>query len=727
MTSTAAASPANATDPSTAPWKSGWGLAAKLLLVVGLACSLILVGLGVYSALQVQQVRESGVAGLQQRTQALVASLQQVDDVVAKATEQSFGLLRDRLPMVLFSLSEVDGKPQLQHASYPLAGNLDAVDTYASLTGGVATVFQREGDDFRPVITSLKQPDGTRAMDTLLERQHPAYPAMLAARPYLGRTVLLGKPYMTRYEPIVVDGQVIGILFVGLDMAPQLAMVTKSFQMAGESTMWTAGVDVREGPNQGVLEATATPGRLASSHPLLRAMVEAVKTGQSSGALPPMDLEGLLPGGSRAHVAWAYFAPWGLAVVQAQNDSDTLAATWRSLGLLWSMVAGGALIASAGVLVAVRRMVLFPLRQVLANVALLRSNDYSQPLVPPSRDELGQFVSALEQMRRALSANMRQMEQSARDIDAVASEVARGNMDLGGRTDQATDSLTHTTSSLGRLTDTVQQSADSAAQASQLAQTAAGVAAKGGQVVHDVVSTMQDINQSSQKIADIIGVIDSIAFQTNILALNAAVEAARAGEAGRGFAVVASEVRSLAQRTAEAAREIKTLIGTSVTKVQSGTQLVADAGRTMNEIVQSVQQVSAVIGAITATAQTQSEGIAQVNGAVGELGHLTQQNASLVEQVATAADSLTHQTMRLQQALSTYKTGNDGVADDAIVKRQLRTVTAAPRGRTAQAAPALKAPPAAPARASRTPPLPAPRRHAHADSPRLGGAANRSR
>ncbi|MDO9159833.1 MAG: hypothetical protein Q7U45_10320, partial [Burkholderiaceae bacterium] len=131
MTSTAAASPANATDPSTAPWKSGWGLAAKLLLVVGLACSLILVGLGVYSALQVQQVRESGVAGLQQRTQALVASLQQVDDVVAKATEQSFGLLRDRLPMVLFSLSEVDGKPQLQHASYPLAGNLDAVDTYA--------------------------------------------------------------------------------------------------------------------------------------------------------------------------------------------------------------------------------------------------------------------------------------------------------------------------------------------------------------------------------------------------------------------------------------------------------------------------------------------------------------------------------------------------------------------------------------------------------------------
>ena len=206
-----------------------------------------------------------------------------------------------------------------------------------------------------------------------------------------------------------------------------------------------------------------------------------------------------------------------------------------------------------------------------------------------------------------------------------------------------------------QLTGTVKQSADSARQANQLASSAAEVAARGGSVVSQVVSTMDEINASSKKIADIIGVIDGIAFQTNILALNAAVEAARAGEQGRGFAVVAGEVRNLAQRSAEAAKEIKGLIGTSVDKVESGSKLVADAGQTMNEIVASVQRVTDIIGEITAAASEQSDGIGQVNVAVTQLDQMTQQNAALVEQSAAAAESLKDQAVRLAQVVGTFR------------------------------------------------------------------------
>src|SRR5262249_514182 len=216
--------------------------------------------------------------------------------------------------------------------------------------------------------------------------------------------------------------------------------------------------------------------------------------------------------------------------------------------------------------------------------------------------------------------------------------------------------LQQTASSMEQLTGTVRQSADSARQANQLAASAAEVAARGGAVVSQVVSTMDEINTSSKKIADIIGVIDGIAFQTNILALHAAVEAPRAGEQGPGFAVVASEVRSLAQRSAEAAKEIKGLIGTSVDKVESGSKLVADAGKTMTEIVASVQRVTDIIGEITAATSEQSEGIGQVNAAVTQLDQMTQQNAALVEQSAAAAESLKEQAVHLAQAVGTFRT-----------------------------------------------------------------------
>ncbi len=270
-------------------------------------------------------------------------------------------------------------------------------------------------------------------------------------------------------------------------------------------------------------------------------------------------------------------------------------------------------------------------------------------------DEIGDLQRALGQMVARLRESMQTVQQAAQRIAGAGTEIAAGNLDLSGRTEQTAGSLQQASASLAQLTGAVHQTAQAANQASGLAASAAAVARRGGEVVGQVVQTMDEINQSSKRIADIIGTIDGIAFQTNILALNAAVEAARAGEQGRGFAVVASEVRSLAQRSAAAAREIKTLIGSSVDKVETGARLVQDAGATMDEIVASVQRVTSVIGEISAAASEQSGGIGQVNGAVCSLDSMTQQNAALVEQSAAAAEQLSDQARALTDIVARFR------------------------------------------------------------------------
>jgi len=302
-----------------------------------------------------------------------------------------------------------------------------------------------------------------------------------------------------------------------------------------------------------------------------------------------------------------------------------------------------------------RRWVTRPLGDAAAAMRRVADGDLTVELRQDSQDEVGQLSRALTAMLGKLRGTVGQVRESADSIQLASVEVAAGNADLSQRTENAAASLQRTASSMAQLTGAVTQSADAARQANQLAASAAEVAARGGDVVSRVVSTMDEINTSSKKIADIIGVIDSIAFQTNILALNAAVEAARAGEQGRGFAVVAGEVRSLAQRSADAAKEIKALIGTSVEKVESGAQLVQDAGNTMNEIVASVQRVTDIIGEVTASAGDQSSGIAHVNTAVTQLDQMTQQNAALVEQSAAAAESLKEQAQKLSGLVATFR------------------------------------------------------------------------
>ncbi|MFG6430652.1 methyl-accepting chemotaxis protein [Roseateles sp. LYH14W] len=305
--------------------------------------------------------------------------------------------------------------------------------------------------------------------------------------------------------------------------------------------------------------------------------------------------------------------------------------------------------------VGISRSIIGPLLAAKRFAERMADGDLSRAPQVRGTDESAEMMQALAAMQKSLSEIVGQVRESAESIQVASSEVASGNMDLSHRTEQTASNLQQASSSMTQLTGTVGQSADSAMTAKQLAGAAAETAGRGGEVVSRVVSTMGEINAASRKIADIIGTIDGIAFQTNILALNAAVEAARAGEQGRGFAVVAGEVRLLAQRSAEAAREIKGLIGASVERVEAGTQLVNDAGTTMTDIVGSVQRVTDIIGEISAAAIEQSQGIAQVNGTVTELDQMTQQNAALVEESAAAAQSLKEQAVRLAGLVSSFK------------------------------------------------------------------------
>ena len=296
-----------------------------------------------------------------------------------------------------------------------------------------------------------------------------------------------------------------------------------------------------------------------------------------------------------------------------------------------------------------------PLRQALALAETVAAGDLTHSVATTAKDEMGALLTALGNMNNNLVSIVSQVRSGTDSIATASSEIAAGNLDLSSRTEQQARSLEETASSMEELTGTVKQNADNARQANQLAITAAGIASRGGAVVAEVVTTMGSINDSSRKIVDIISVIDGIAFQTNILALNAAVEAARAGEQGRGFAVVASEVRNLAQRSSQAAKEIKGLIDDSVSKVGAGAKLVDQAGATMEEVVASVKRVTDIIGEISSASTEQTHGIEQVNQAIAQMDHVTQQNAALVEEAAAAAGSLQDQANGLAQVVSVFK------------------------------------------------------------------------
>ena len=380
---------------------------------------------------------------------------------------------------------------------------------------------------------------------------------------------------------------------------------------------------------------------------------DALKAGDAAGADQILE-KGLLPAADAYSAKQQQLLDYQLELVGKAVDASSATVQGQVAMLLGLAAAAFAL----AIVLAWRitRSVTQPLREAVTIASDVAKGDLTTEVSTQRGDELGDLLRALADMKVSLVKTVGQVRSATDSINTASVEIASGNQDLSARTEQAASNLQQTAASMEQLTSTVRQSADAARQANQLAANAAEIAARGGSVVSQVVTTMDEINSSSRKINDIIGVIDGIAFQTNILALNAAVEAARAGEQGRGFAVVAGEVRNLAQRSAQAAKEIKGLIGASVDKVETGSRLVADAGQTMSEIVGSVQRVSDIIGEITSAASEQSDGIGHVNAAVNQLDQITQQNAALVQESAGAAQSLQDQAARLSETMNRFGT-----------------------------------------------------------------------
>jgi methyl-accepting chemotaxis protein-2 (aspartate sensor receptor) len=631
-------------------------VARRVTLMALCLVALVLVGVGATLAVLTERsTRAQLVQSVGTTAQAVAQSLDAADNTnreMVRATMRGF----QRYFEATMQLDE--GAGELRSYGALVNGDYGSVDKFAQETGGVASVYARKGDDFVRITTSVKNAQGERELDTPLARTDPAYAAVLKGEPFTGLVMVQGKPYMGHYLPVKdASGKIVALLFIGNDVSIFHTMLQKQVEQTrffehGGVYVINPGVSLEQARfvyhpaarGRGVLEA------FPQAKPFLESLA-AAEDGFVRHAAPVLYAD--------ADDPWALMrkTQGGWWVVAEVPDAEAMAGQRHITWAVWGLMALAVALLGVGLLVMLRRGVSQPLTELTQAITLVAHGDLTQSFRTTRRDEIGALVQEVEGMRQRYVQMLQQVRTAVDSIDTASAEIASGNQDLSARTEATASSLAQTAQSMDQFTATVRQSADAARQANQLAATAAEVAARGGQVVGEVVTTMGDINQSSRKIADIIGVIDGIAFQTNILALNAAVEAARAGEQGRGFAVVAGEVRSLAGRSAEAAREIKQLIQASVQKVESGARLVQDAGSTMGEIVGSVQRVGDIIGEITVAADEQAGSIGQVNQAVGQLDQMTQQNAALVEQSAAAAHSLREQASRLAGAVQVFKLG----------------------------------------------------------------------
>jgi methyl-accepting chemotaxis protein-2 (aspartate sensor receptor) len=613
-----------------------------------------------------------GTKTLSEFAGSTVELLRVYDETARKASLKDIGLFRREFDgsFVLAEDPSAKGQtaPVLSNKGAQLNGNFRLVDDFTQASGAVATVFARQGDDFVRITTSVKKADGSRAVGTLLDRQHPAYASMLEGKPYNGRAVLFGKSFATYYEPIRQADRTVGILFTGTDLSEVLDSLAKVMQTRRPfETGAVYALDTSPGVRQGMLIGLADkPGDLQSvvekdkyAAGFLKRLIQGTETGSFDASWTPY----MKPGETAPNrVAFAKSSAWDWVVVSEAPVDQVMAGARSNLIMLWA-ASGLAVAALLGaVLWLAQRLVARPVRALTASLTRLADGDLSHAFEAQSEDELGRLTKDVESFRRKLLSTLSMVRANAENVASASSQIAMGNQDLSRRTEVQASALQQTAATMDELSSTVQNNADSAKQANQLAQGAVAVAAHGGDVVGKVVATMQGINESSQKIGEIISVIDGIAFQTNILALNAAVEAARAGEHGRGFAVVASEVRSLAQRSAGAAKEIKSLIEGSVEQVQQGAALAEQAGRTTGEIVVSSRRVSDIVAAIASASAEQSDGVRQVGEAVNQMDQATQQNAALVEESAAAAESLKVQALQLVQAVALFKLSDEGIS-----------------------------------------------------------------
>jgi methyl-accepting chemotaxis protein len=478
----------------------------------------------------------------------------------------------------------------------------------------------------------------------------------------------------------------------GPEAAAELARVVKF--SARIDKVWADYMATYLTPEEAVLAKQFDTDRKAVMSSSVAPMVDTIKGGDHDKATELLHAK-LQPAMVTAMASMEALLKLQLDVARAEYDkSQAMFATFRMVAIVALLIGlAGAIVAAIWLIGAIMR----PLHRAIEVAEAVAGGDLTQVIESESHNEMGQLTDALKAMNDSLVKIVGQVRSGTETISVASQQIASGNNDLSTRTETQASTLEETASSMEELTSTVQQNSENARSANALAVTASEVASKGGAVVSQVVETMGAISQASGKIVDIIGVIDGIAFQTNILALNAAVEAARAGEQGRGFAVVASEVRNLAQRSAAAAKEIKTLINDSVAQVDNGSRLVSDAGSTMQEVVSSVRRVTDIMGEIMAASVEQSAGIEQINMAVAEMDNVTQQNAALVEEAAAAAEAMKEQTVQLAAAVSVFRLGSE--AAHAVATRPRPAAPARPsRPALPAARPAAAPRAAAPAR-----------------------------
>jgi len=556
---------------------------------------------------------------------------------------------------------DIDGKavPSLRIDGQVLNLDFSAPDRFSSETGSNATIFAASGDDFVRISTSVKKENGERAVGTALDHASPAYAALREGKVYVGLATLFGKQFITQYEPVRdAGGKVVGALYVGIDISAHLAALKERIRAAkvGETGYFYV-LNAAPGKAYGELVMHPTKegqnildNKSADGREFVKEILQ-TKSGKIS-----YDWQN--PGDTSAREKFVVYTPfkdwnWVIAGGTYADEITAEATTLRNRYISFGLVA---LAAFAAVLYAfVRKAVTRPLAEVRDAAVRIAEGDLTVQIASRGQDEIGRLTDAINGISRNLSSVVGNVRDGAEQIANASQEISTGNLDLCSRTEEQAASLATTASSMGELTETVRQNAGHARQANALAVNASNVAQKGGSMVAQVIDTMASIDQSSRKIGDITGVIDGIAFQTNILALNAAVEAARAGEQGRGFAVVASEVRNLAQRSAAAAKEIKGLIAASSSEVATGSRLVSEAGATMNEVLASVGRVTDIMADISAASAEQSSGIEQVNLAIGEMDEATQRNAALVEEASAAAQAMQDQAAQLARAVRAFR------------------------------------------------------------------------
>ena len=604
------------------------------------------------------------------KSRSVVAMIAMFAQASGSATARFAGMLQTAFP-AQFALDaartvDIGGRqvPMLKNGDADLNLDFTQVDRFTAQSGVSATVFVKSGDDFVRVSTSVKKENGERAVGTVLDRSHPGYAPLMAGKRFAGLATLFGKQYMTQYDPVRdAAGNVVGVLYVGVDIDADVATLK---QRIGEVKLGESGyffvLDAKPGKDYGKLLVHPSLNgqnmlavKDASGREVFREILE-----RKQGALRYLWKSANSSDGPREKfAAFEHEKAWNWVVVgSAYNDDLTREVTaMRNRYALFGIAA--VLLLSGILYVVIRRMVTLPLADATAAARRLSTGDLTATLAPMRDNEIGQLLSAMNGTGRGLTEVVLEVRRGAGQIAAASGEIATGNLDLSERTERQAGSLRETSHAMDRLTQTVARNSSDAAQAQRLAASAADVAARGSAAVAEVMQTMEQISQSSRRMSDIIGVIDGIAFQTNILALNAAVEAARAGEEGRGFAVVASEVRSLAQRSAAAAQEIKALIDASGARVEAGSSQVLRAGATMDDVVSGVQSVSALMAGISAASRDQSAGIGEVNQMVGQMDDVTQQNAAMVEQAAAAAASLQDQAAQLVRLVDTFTVADD--------------------------------------------------------------------